>query len=670
MPPSHSWLRRRFTLAASSPSSAQSFACVALTGLAYLVAFRALYGWFGPAAAVLFLVPVLAAGVLLRPRWAFITALVIAPIHMAIYADLFADGRKGAIPAALVFGSVGALVGRLKHLKQEVERQRRELQLSLERETDARRLVVNRQEQLLFAQEVAHIGSWEADLASGRTTWSDELFRMIGYAPGDFEPSFRRYLEFTHPEDRSRVATAIEKARSEAGAYDLEHRALHRDGRTVFIHARGKMFPDAQGRPVKFSGTGHDVTELKEMQKRLLLADRLGSLGILAGGVAHEINNPLAFVISNLGFIAGELRDRKPLSPEQFEELIDVATVSLEGARRIRHIVSDLKTFSRADEDTQGPVDVQRAIDLSVKLAMNEIRQRARLVLEVAEVPEVDANEAKLGQLILNLLVNAAQSIPAGKIEANEIRIRTFASEPGSVTLEVRDTGTGIPPEILGRIWDPFFTTKPVGVGTGLGLSICHGIVRSFGGQIAVESVLGQGTTFRITLRSARDERVEDVVAPAKAQPSKSRILIIDDEPLIATAFKRMLAPDHDVELVTNANAGLARLAAAEFDVVLCDLMMRDMSGMDLHRALAESAPQYLPKIIFMTGGAFTPEAQAFLARVPNQVLDKPIEYDTLLAAIVRAQGTNGASTPSLTSHSLLGSPAVSGDALAASSPR
>jgi len=166
----------------------------------------------------------------------------------------------------------------------------------------------------------------------------------------------------------------------------------------------------------------------------------------------------------------------------------------------MRSIVSDLKTFSRGDDGPPLPVDLERVIDASVKMAWSEIRNRARLVKTYSAVPPIRANESRLGQVFLNLLVNAAQSIEEGHAMENTIRVRTFAESADVVVVEVADTGCGIPDEVVDRIFDPFFTTKPVGVGTGLGLWICQGIVAGLGGQIHVASRAGHGTTVSLRL--------------------------------------------------------------------------------------------------------------------------------------------------------------------------
>jgi len=389
-----------------------------------------------------------------------------------------------------------------------------------------------------------------------------------------------------------------------------------------------------------------DVTDRRLMGARLALADRMASVGTLAAGVAHELNNPLAYVTANLSFLAervaraGRLVAGEPVQPDDADlagQLTDAVRDARDGCERMRVIIRDLKTFSRADDEHTGPVDVARVVDSAVNMAWNEIKHRARLVKDVAGLPPVHGNEGRLGQLFLNLLVNAAQALPEGRVDEHLIRVGGTVLEDGRIAIEVHDTGCGIRAEHLPRIFDPFFTTKAPGVGTGLGLSICHGIVAALGGEIAAESEVGHGSTFRVTLRPAGEARPRPVaVAPAPDAP-RARILVVDDEALVGKVLARSLRKDHDVTVVTSARAALDRLASGErYDLVLSDLLMPEMSGMDLYDELRAKDASMARRLVFLTGGAFTPAAREFLSRTPVTCLEKPFDLGVLRAALAR----------------------------------
>jgi CheY-like chemotaxis protein len=286
-------------------------------------------------------------------------------------------------------------------------------------------------------------------------------------------------------------------------------------------------------------------------------------------------------------------------------------------------------------------VDLRRVLKSSINLASSQIRHRARLQTDLSPAPTVRANERRLSQVFVNLLVNAAQAIPDGSAQRNEIRIALHTDEAGRAVVEVRDTGTGIAPEHLPRLFDPFFTTKPVGEGTGLGLAICHGIVSSLGGELSVESQLGLGSTFRVTLPAATTLDAEAQTSeraslkagsPSAQSPTRrARILVIDDDPHVGNAVRETLAREHDVVALTSASEALRRLEGGEsFDLILCDLMMPVMTGVDLHEILRRARPELAARMVFLTGGAFTARARTFLAEVPNPRLEKPFDPKSL----------------------------------------
>jgi len=384
-----------------------------------------------------------------------------------------------------------------------------------------------------------------------------------------------------------------------------------------------------------------DMTERLQAEAGMARADRMASLGLLAAGVAHEINNPLTYVLYNLVEIA-EALDGGALEPGTAEELAVLAADAVTGTRRVRDIVKNLKTFSRHDDPTPRLIEVNSGVELALTLSWNELKYQANVEQELGRGLTVMGTEPRLAQIFLNLLINAAQSIEArGPERAGPGKITIRAQAEGeSVRVGITDTGVGIAPQDMARIFDPFFTTRPVGSGSGLGLSICHNLVSGLGGRIEVDSELGVGSTFTVVLPLVtsvpKDPQPTDVTP--LGVPRRARVLIVDDEPLLGAAVARRL-PEHETEVATSGREAIEILGREDFDVVLCDLMMEDVTGMGLHAWLTEHEPAVTEQLIFMTGGVYTPESRAFVKRVSNTVLEKPVDIEALKRLIQQLHG-------------------------------
>jgi PAS domain S-box-containing protein len=453
--------------------------------------------------------------------------------------------------------------------------------------------------------------------------------------------------DLVHPDDHAALDRRI---------HVMTHTGLPAAGREFRMLRRGEepFTAEIVGVPVVFDGElsvvsiARDVTQRKQMHAHLLQTDRLVALGTLAAGVAHEINNPLTYVMGNLDFVSRMLRTHAaeckeseilngPTTARAFEELCVALGVARDGSERVRRIVRGLTTFASSGSDHRTPLDLRAVLEPVVNLVANEIRQRARLVQDLRDVPLVEANEARLGQTFMNLLLNALQAIPDGRADDHEIGVTTLTDDEGRAVLEVRDTGAGIPAHLINRIFEPFFTTKPVGVGTGLGLSICHGTITALGGVISVRSAPGEGSVFRVVIPAAEIGRrrwVSHTSPPSTPKARRPRVLLVDDEPLIAGALQRALG-DYEVHVAASAQDALDRLLAGErFDVILCDLLMPGMTGMDLCDELGRAFPGQAARMVFITGGAFTDRARDFLGRTTQPCLDKPFDLGRIRAVI------------------------------------
>ena len=420
----------------------------------------------------------------------------------------------------------------------------------------------------------------------------------------------------------------------------VEAVAKHEDGSTFPVELVSRSQDDSLVLAMR------DISERREMQARLLVADRMVSMGTLAAGVAHEINNPLTYVMTNLQ-VAQELARTKPLPAESVGEcLVD----AIDGCTRVRSIVEDLRQLSRPVDADVRVHSVQEILDRCLHMAENEVRHRARIIRRYSKVPRVLCSEGRLSQVLLNLLLNAAQAMPVGS--ANEMALTlTLESRADGVVIEIRDTGSGIPPEVLPRVFDPFFTTKSPGVGTGLGLSICHTLVTQMGGDIQVESCVGEGTTVRVILPAADDDAAAQTAGHSTAPPrsvSRARVLVVDDEPTVGRALKRALN-EHDVSVAKSGRAALGVCFEQKFDLVLCDLMMPEMTGMEFFEALQTRDPDLCDRIVFMTGGAFTKEAKDFLDSAGRPSIGKPFDLHRLRSVVAELLPGERAAPPKLT---------------------
>jgi PAS domain S-box-containing protein len=429
-----------------------------------------------------------------------------------------------------------------------------------------------------------------------------------------------------------------ESERGGAGALRIRPVEVQKQDGSIALMEFSNTVLELKGEGLVFA-IGRDVTAQVRAQEQLLVSERMASIGSLAAAVAHEINNPLAAVTGNLELAARALIGMLSESPAStnLSEISEAVGDAHEAADRVRDIVRDLRVFSRTEDDELGPVDVRRSLESSLRIAGNEIRHRAELIVDYGDVPFVHANTSRLGQVFLNLLVNAAQAIPEGHADKNQIHVRTRYDEAArTVVVEIADTGSGIAPELMRKLFRPFFTTKSATSGTGLGLAICQRIVTSFGGNIGVDSALGEGTVFRVVLAATEGSARLPAFTPAiPCAARRGRILVVDDEPLIGRLATRCLCREHDVSTAATAAAALACIVAGErFDVILCDLMMPTMTGFDLQDALLGVAPEQAECMVFLSGGAFTAEARSRLSRQPHAHLEKPFKIDALIALV------------------------------------
>lgn len=470
------------------------------------------------------------------------------------------------------------------------------------------------------------------------------LRSMIGRPVTDFLGAADRRVLFPAVDDPAARAARIEGANS-----PREVRFVR--GETEVVTETREFVLDFDAQPAIVM-VARDVTERHRLAARMYEMDRAIAVGNLAAAAGHEINNPLTYILGNTHFARLELRRlatqmRAGLlqrGPEDVADRLDDIARALdeaqEGAVRVRSTVASLRSMARRDEPVGGRFRLDGVIDHAVGVAWNEIRHRARLERQYMAVPSVFGSESRLTQVFVHLLLNAAHSIPEGDTDANEIRIAMY-SDAERVYVDVMDTGCGMSPESLARAFEPFYTTRPPGEGAGLGLTISRQIVEAGGGTLTLSSEPGMGTTARLVLpATAEDDRSPRMTGNLTPDCPPGRILLIDDEPSIASAFRHVVDDRHSITTFTSARDALHRLRAGEtWDVIFCDLHMPDMTGMQFHEALTALAPALADRTVFLTGGAFTGEARAFLRSVANPCLDKPFDaalIGRLLAEFLR----------------------------------
>lgn len=422
------------------------------------------------------------------------------------------------------------------------------------------------------------------------------------------------------------------------------------DGQEIAIEDSAAPIANAEGKLTGAVMVFRDVTEQRRLRQQLELNDRLAALGTMAAGVAHEVNNPLSFILGNqqyaiteLSSLLAELSGLPEALREALEGRVHEISAALadaqSGAERVRRIVSELGRLARPGVERQDRIDLRKCLDAAIAMTLRELTPRARLVREFGECPEVLADDTRITQVFVNLLVNAAHAIAPGRSESNEVRVVTGTFTGGKAYVEIRDTGCGIPKNVIPRVFEPFFTTRALETGTGLGLSVSHGIVQSLRGSIEVESTVGRGSTFRVVLPAADSTKsVPPLQGHSSVRPPAMdtiRVLLIDDERILLESLARTLEERYAVTTSTSARGALTLLENGEcFDLIISDLMMPGMTGMEFYRELEQRFPEQSARTVFMTGGAFTPGAQQFLSEVRRRLLEKPFSNSQLLSFI------------------------------------
>ena len=460
--------------------------------------------------------------------------------------------------------------------------------------------VSERTKDLSDAQRIAQMGNWVWDIVSNSIHWSDEIYRIFGLNPQEFDATYDEFMNFVHPDDKEVVRRSVNDAIYESAPYNIEHRIVLSDGTERIVHEQAEVTFDENGKPLKMIGTVQDITDLKKREDELIKAQKLDSIGILAGGIAHDFNNYLQGIMGYILLAQASADDGVKKLLKEAEKLIFQS----------KDLSSGLITFSKGGDPIRKTILISQLIKDSIALAMSSSRFDCQFAVPDSLWP-VDADKGQLGQVFSNIIINAKQAMPSGgKIEAfaENIEVNTnelYPLKEGKyVKATIKDHGTGISHEDIQKIFDPYFTTKKSG--NGLGLSTCFSIIKKHGGHIDVESGPGVGTTFYIYLPASMtimEKTPEPGVAKtestgAASTDCKGKILVMDDEQTFRTVIGEHLKRlKYDVELAEDGNTAVSLYKEAfktqtPFNAVVMDLIVHNgMGGKEAVEELLKTDP-------------------------------------------------------------------------------
>jgi PAS domain S-box-containing protein len=470
-------------------------------------------------------------------------------------------------------------------------------------------VLTDTREQMRFALEAAGVGTWESDLVSGKTVWSDMLERMHGIPTGGFGRTFEAFIEAIYPDDRQRVRSEIAQSLRDRTDFRLEYRVAWPDGSIHWLAGLGRPFYSEAGEPVRAAGVAIDITGQKRLEEQLRQSQKMEAIGNVAGGIAHDFNNLLSVISGYSQLLADRFQD-------------DAAAV--QDFAEIRHAVDSaaaltrqLLAFSRRQILAPRVVNLNEILDNLRKMLNRLIEENVRIDFRLAEaLAPVNVDPNQIEQAVLNLAVNARDAMPNGGIltvETAEVivdddYVRTHAGvRPGAhVMLSISDTGSGIAPEIQARLFEPFFTTKPPGRGTGLGLATVFGTVKQSGGHIWVYSELGIGTTFKVYFPVASRDQLSAPEHPKAVSgdlTGTETVLVVEDDARLRALDEKILRR-YGYTVLLAEDAAEARRICAEYSgqihLVVTDVVMPGGSGRTLGDWILQHHPE--TKVLYMSG--------------------------------------------------------------------
>ncbi|WP_231511700.1 ATP-binding response regulator [Chondromyces apiculatus] len=487
----------------------------------------------------------------------------------------------------------------------------------------------------------------------------------------------RMLEELATPADAPALRDAVTAALSGVARQEVTTRCPARDGSTRKMSVRLSPLSGGEALLVVM----RDITDEVARRAQILLGEKLASIGQVAASVAHELNNPLAWVMANLEQIRMAsvhllaVGCRLEFDAELLREAESIDTAcheALAGVERMRDIVTDLNVFSSSNERRPERLDLVDVIELALRMTGPQLSQLCRIERAYGDMPPLVGFPGRLSQVFVNLFLNAAQAMPRRPRDENVVRVTT-RYEGGIHEAEVEDNGRGMTAEVLEHIFDPFFTTKEQSTRAGIGLWVSRKILEEQRGTMVATSTPEVGTCFTIRIMGLDPEEIP-MPRPLPEPPppaSRSTVLFVDDEPMLLSAFARGFEGQHEVLVASSGEAALELLSkrGGQIDAIICDLLMPQMSGMDLYDAVSERYPHLRSRMAFMSGGAFTERAREFVERVPNPKIAKPIALNDLERAIADLLQQSGESAPEGDAPSKDGDPSEGDDPVGATAP-
>lgn len=531
----------------------------------------------------------------------------------------------------------------LREANEILEQRVQERTSALKRANDRLQVEINRrqrvQERLELAQKASKIGTFEWHIQSNQVVWSAELEALYGVARGDFDGRYDDWVKTLHPEDCDRTEQALQDTVHNGHGLDTEFRIIRPDGETRWISAKSSVFYDEEGHPLRMIGVHIDITEKKQLEEQFLHTQRLESLGTLASGIAHDLNNILTPILASVQLLPLKLNNLD----QQSQQLLDILKNS---AQRGANLVNQILAFTRGVEGKRVVLSITNLIEEVESMVTQTLPKSIEILTNITpDVGTVVGDMTQLHQIIMNLCVNARDAMPEGgtlKITVQnqtvdpEIARKYLDAHAGEyVSVTVADTGIGMSSETLARIFDPFFTTKAVGKGTGLGLSAVLGIVKSHGGFIDVQSTPQRGSQFQVFLPVSMTTSSPVQIDPKSWQGNQELILVVDDEDAICKIIKSALEAYHYRVLTASNGVEALTLAAEhsqELSCVLIDMMMPTLDGAATLAPLQRLNPDL--KVIAMSGLS-TLENQTQVNQLGFQsFLPKPFSTENLLQTL------------------------------------